>query len=206
MSQRANRWKGTVVGLLGSVAGLIAMRYYQQHLWSDITEKAAADDNGASASDSDSPLATTDMYPDDLHLDSIALFGRQHNEQETSTAAIGRHLYTFTSGQPPRTEETKEILSYLTHWGYGMLQGGVYGAMRAGAGFPDLRGGLLHASALWLLGDELLVPLFGLQPGPTATPPIGHINRLGAHLFYGAATAAATQLLYRALPGGAADG
>ena len=71
----------------------------------------------------------------------------------------------------------------------------MYGALREDAEFPDLAGGIAFGAALWLFNDELLVPLLGLQDGPTAAPPVQHVNRLGAHLAYGSATALTTQLL-----------
>jgi hypothetical protein len=44
-----------------------------------------------------------------------------------------------------------------------------------------------------------VVPVLGLQSGPTAVPPVQHANRLGAHLAYGLATGIATGLLRRLL-------
>ena len=87
------------------------------------------------------------------------------------------------------------MLSELVHWGYGLLQGGLYGAARASARGLDLEGGVVYAGLLWLIGDELAVPLLGLQGGPTAATPMQHVNRLGAHVAYGLGTAAVTQTL-----------
>jgi len=66
-------------------------------------------------------------------------------------------------------------------------------------GSLDILGGPAYAAGLWLLGDELVVPMLGLQSGPTAVPPVQHANRLGAHLAYGLATGVATGLLRRLL-------
>src|SRR5690606_7916127 len=109
--------------------------------------------------------------------------------------ALGRLLYANVTGKEPQSEETRQLLSYLVHWGYGIFQGAVYGCQRRRAPLLDLGGGLSHAMRLWLLGDELMVPMLGLQAGPTTIPPVQHVNRLGAHLFYGWATALATKLL-----------
>ena len=84
--------------------------------------------------------------------------------------------------------------------------GGVYGAVRGGVRFPDLVAGLVYATGLWLVGDELVVPLLGLQSGPTAASLVQHFNRLAAHLIYGAVLSVTTQVLYladdRAVAGG----
>jgi uncharacterized membrane-anchored protein YitT (DUF2179 family) len=57
----------------------------------------------------------------------------------------------------------------------------------------------VYSVGLWALGDELVVPLLGLQSGPTASPPVAHVNRLAAHLLYGAGLSVGTQALHRVL-------
>ncbi|MDX1665026.1 MAG: hypothetical protein R3272_14640 [Candidatus Promineifilaceae bacterium] len=210
MGKQADRWKGAVAGLLGSVVGLLFMRFYWQQvaptLRQQVTPPEQKGEQGSQeqsgndqASEWQRALSTTKLYPDDLEMDSISLVGRQHGKKESSTAALGRILYESASGRMLEHKETHELLSYLVHWGYGLGQGSLYGATRAGAAFPDLTGALSHATLAWLLGDELLVPALGLQSGPTAAPPLQHLNRLGAHLAFGVGTAATTQLLQRVL-------
>jgi hypothetical protein len=182
---QANRWQALVSGVFGAVAGLLAMRYYWQQVAPLLSEQGEGEAQPA--------------YPAELQLDDISLFGKQYRDDESSTAALGRMAYKWLTGSEPQTDEAKSILSQLVHWGYGLSQGGVYGVMHADAGFPDLSGGIGQGTLLWALGDELAVPLLGLQSGPTAVPPVQHANRLGAHLFYGVATAATTQLLRRLL-------
>ena len=177
-----NRWKGFVAGILGSLAGLFAMRYY----WQAVAPKVSNPDR--------QPL-----IPESHPLDDISQVGQQYQEDESSTAALGRIIYQQIVGKPPETEETKTLLSYLVHWGYGLFQGGVYGAARTSASGLDVEGGLLYGAGLWFVGDELAVPMLGLQPGPTEASAPQHINRLGAHLFYGVITAAVTQILRRIL-------
>lgn len=64
-------------------------------------------------------------------------------------------------------------------------------------GAPVGLGGLASGTGLWLLADELVVPLLSLAKGPTATPLPEHTHSLGAHLAYGVATSGTTQLLRR---------
>lgn len=184
---QSNSWKALVSGVAGAIAGLLAMRYYWQNVAPLVREQGSDEEGEASA------------YPPDLELDDISLFGKQYRDDESSTAALGRMGYTWLTGSEPQSDETKTVLSELVHWGYGLLQGGVYGVMYRDAGFPDLSGGVGHGTLLWAAGDELAVPLLGLQSGPTAAPPLQHANRLGAHLFYGVATAGTTQLLRKLL-------
>lgn len=181
--EEPNRWKGFVLGVAGGVVGLIAMDTY----WARVAPLLSSIASSESADGGDQ------REPDPL--ESIALFGKQYRDGESSTAALGRIAYQWITAKEPQCEETKTTLSYLVHWLYGMMQGGVYGAGRSGATPPDLAGGLAFATGLWLFGDELMLPLLGLQGGPTSVPPVQHANRFGAHLAYGAGTALTTQLL-----------
>jgi hypothetical protein len=172
--------KNMITGLVGSIAGLMAMRLY----W----EKVAplVDDHI-----SDEPVGSEE-------LDDISVVGKQYEEGESATEALGRIAYQKVTGKEP-DDSTKEALSYAAHWLYGLLQGGAYGSLRAKGPGIDVLGGLLFGAALWLFGDETAVPALGLQKGPTAVSPAQHVNRLGAHLAYGLGTAAAARLLRRLL-------
>ncbi|MCB8985712.1 MAG: hypothetical protein H6659_17930 [Ardenticatenaceae bacterium] len=182
-----NRIKGFIIGAIGSVAGLMAMRLYWQKVAPQVRDKV--------------DLGGKDAYPNNMDLDDISMVDRQPDSEESPTAVIGNMAYTALTDEEP-SESMSSKLSNMTHWGYGILQGGLYGAARAANGADkglDLRGGAAHALGLWLLGDEVTVPMLGLQEGPTAVTPTTHLNRLGAHLAYGLATAAATQILNRVL-------
>ena len=57
----------------------------------------------------------------------------------------------------------------------------------------------VFGALLWAGNDEGLVPLLGLQDGPAASPVSGHLNRLGAHLFFGTALGLGVWALDRVL-------
>ncbi|MEZ4864870.1 MAG: hypothetical protein R3C14_26390 [Caldilineaceae bacterium] len=178
-----------VIGLLGGVAGVIAMDIFSQQVMpmltqSDEKEKGGGKQSGQQSSKQEQPL------------DSIAVIGQHHRSNESSTAALGRILYHWATDEDP-DKQTKSTLSYLVHWGYGIGQGGVYASMRGPVDGFDLPGGLAFGTALWLLGDEMAVPMLGLQEGPTASGVTTHVNRLAMHLVYGVTTAATTQWLRR---------
>lgn len=181
-----NRWKGLVLGLIGGIAGVLAMRLYWQQV-----KAITGRDPRTEFDESDVPA--TDA------LDSVAVAGKHHKQGESSTAAMGRILYEQVTGNEP-PQETKTVLSYVIHWILSMLVSGLYGAARPGAGMLDIPGGLATGTALWLFGDEMLMPLAGLTKGPTAYPPELHAHGWGAHAAYGIASSAATQLLYRLTP------
>lgn len=74
------------------------------------------------------------------------------------------------------------------HWAYGALLGAGYALLRRRRPGRPLLAGLLFGAALWLLGDEGLVPALHLSPPPEAFPGSTHAKALAAHLAYGAAT------------------
>lgn len=179
-----NRWRGFVLGLAGSVAGLMAMDAYWKYVAPQLTPEENGSEGGSSNGQSHA-------------LDNVSLVGKYYREEESSTEALGRLIYESLTGYTPRSPEAKEVLSYLVHWGYGMFQGGMYGALRSQAEGLDLKGGMLYGAGLWLVGDEMAVPALGLQGGPTTVSGVQHLHRLGAHLAYGMGTATATQILHR---------
>jgi hypothetical protein len=179
------RVDGLLRGAVGSLAGLAAMGLFF---------KAAAALNGGSNGQerAEGPIESHD------ELDDISIAGQQSREDEPATDTIGRLAYEAVEGHEP-SDETRQKLGQAVHWGYGVLLGGLYGALRTDATTPDLVGGLGYGAAAWALGDELMVPLLGLAEGPTAHSWSEHATALGAHLVYGAATSSATQALKRVM-------
>jgi hypothetical protein len=77
------------------------------------------------------------------------------------------------------------------HYGYGVAWGAGFAlaarALRA-RWRPPLATGLAFGALLWVVSDELLVPLFGFSREPAQYPPSSHLKGLVAHLVYGVAT------------------
>jgi hypothetical protein len=167
------RGAGSLAGLAGGVAGLIAMRYVMKAAARFVPEPKGRGFGSAPQHD-------------------VSVIGRHHREGEASTAAIGRMAYTRITGREP-DDDTKARLSNGVHWIYGLGMAALYGALRAGRPAPmgrDLATGAAFGAVLWLLGDEVMVPLLGLAEGPKATPPMGHAQALAGHLGYGLVTGA----------------
>lgn len=176
-----SRTKNIILGMIGGAVGTLAMDYARRRiqplLSGDDEDQQAENGSGRSRA-----------------LDDIAVAGQRHGEEESSTHALGRIGYETMTGHPP-AKETKDTLSSGIHWSYGVLQGGVYGALRGNADAPDWEGGIAFGAGLWLLGDEVVVPILGLQDGPTAYAPETHLNRALIHLVYGVTTAVTTHVL-----------
>jgi len=170
-----------MLGAVRSAAGVLAMRYY----WQAASTVSGGDSRHERGN------------PEPQALDTISLMGTHHEEGESSTAAMGRIAYRAIVGKAPESEETRTALSYLVHWGYLMLTGGINGALRGPTDVPDVTGGLALGLGVWLFGDELATPLLGVAKGPTAYPPALHAHAVAAHVAYGLNLSAATQALYR---------
>jgi hypothetical protein len=173
---------GLIRGAVGSLAGLAAMGLFMK-----VGGRIVNGGNGE-----------TDSLQRHDALDDISLVGPQAEPDEPATEAVGRIVHEAVTGHDPDAE-MKRRLGTAVHWGYGILLGGAYGAMRNGAEGADLLAGLGYGTAAWAIGDEVMVPMLGLAEGPTAHPWSDHLLALGAHLAYGAATAGATQALKRVM-------
>ncbi len=98
-----NRWKGLVLGVAGGAVGTVAMGGY----WKAATALLAEDPRMATLDDGVEPLQ------------DLSVVGQQHQQSESTTAAMGRIAYERIAGKPPESAETKMVLSYLVHYGYG---------------------------------------------------------------------------------------
>jgi uncharacterized membrane protein YagU involved in acid resistance len=87
--------------------------------------------------------------------------------------------------QHPLSRQEKSVAGPAVHYGYGAAVGGVYGALAEAAPVVTAGAGLSYAAALWLLGDEVAVPLLGLSKAPSQYPLSTHISALASHLVYG---------------------
>lgn len=90
------------------------------------------------------------------------------------------------------TERQRKWAGQLVHFGTGAAWGGLFGLLARRR--PKLRHGLAWGAAVWVLNDNLLVPLLRLGDWPRHYPIGVHLSALLAHLAYGAGTAAAYRL------------
>lgn len=178
--EKKRQRKDTIAGIGGSLIGLLAMRLY----WQNVAPKMKD--------------VFSDKQIESDALNDVAIVEQQHKEDESATAAIGRIAYEQVTGTQP-DDQTKEMLSYATHWLFGIVQGGLFGRLLNNGKNAHPLQGMVFGAALWLLGDETAVPALGLQKGPTAATPAQHINRLGAHLSFGVGTAVGTRLIRKLL-------
>jgi uncharacterized membrane protein YagU involved in acid resistance len=85
------------------------------------------------------------------------------------------------------TESEKKVAGPAVHYMYGSLIGAVYGGLSELLPIVSAGLGLPFGFFVWLVGDEVAVPVLGLGKGPLDTPPEKHADALAAHFMYGAA-------------------
>jgi putative membrane protein len=94
------------------------------------------------------------------------------------------------TGQPLTQEEKKEVGGPLAHYAFGAAVGAAYGVIgELAPRSPFARGGPFGA-AVWLIADQIGLPLVGLTPWPLKTYPLStNFQHLLSHLVYGVTTA-----------------
>lgn len=113
--------------------------------------------------------------------------------EENAPTKVGRVALEKVGVEAPAEQRPK--LGQAVHFAYGMAWGAAYGLLRHR--FPRLprASGLLFGAALWLLGDELMLPALNLTPPATKFPKETHLRALAAHLAYGASVDQGIRLL-----------
>jgi hypothetical protein len=105
----------------------------------------------------------------------------------------GKRLFEglFHKKLPP---QRAELVSNITHWAYGMLNGAAYGIAAESLGQPRTRSGLPSGAGV-SAADYAVLPAAGLYK-PIQDYDRGTLAKdLTAHLVYGTTTAAAPRLL-----------
>ena len=114
----------------------------------------------------------------------------QANESALETMA--RRLVEDLAQRGPLDATRKARLGEAVHYGFGAGWGGLYGLVRAS--YPrawSVAGVGAFSFAVWMLGDNLMLPAFRLSAPPHRYPLKSHGYAWAAHLAYGAGTALA---------------
>jgi hypothetical protein len=161
-----------VAGFAGGLAGSWAMEQLQRAL-----ERVVKSDSGA-----------------------IGGGGQQHRQPQSEPATYkAADAVAETLARQNVPEQYKPVAGALVHYAFGGAVGAMYGA--AAATKPDVTawGGLPFGATVWLIADEMGVPLTGLSKPPTEYPLEDHASAFAAHLVYGAVTEAVRTLVLRVM-------
>jgi uncharacterized membrane protein YagU involved in acid resistance len=81
------------------------------------------------------------------------------------------------------------------HYGYGAAWGAVMGVLGRKVSLPPIVSGAVLGAALWLVSDEVIVPLLRLSLPPWKYPASSHGKALAGHLVYGVAVDSAWRVM-----------
>jgi len=153
--------KGTIAGLIGGLAGALAMNEFQavtqgvQHAWRRSAHQPEKPQQQGQSEADDATMKTADRI---------------------ATLVSNRHL----------TREQKKKAGPIVHYAFGALAGALYGALAELTPMVTKGKGTGYGAAIWLGGDEIAVPKLGLSASPSEFPISVHAKALASHLLYGA--------------------
>jgi putative membrane protein len=153
--------KGMLAGLIGGLAGALAMNQFQavsrnvKDVWKHSAHQPEKPQPEGRSEEDDATMKTADRI---------------------AVLVTDRHL----------TREQKEAAGPCVHYVFGALVGAVYGALAEMAPVVTKAGGTAYGTAVWLGGDEIGVAMLGLAAPPTEYPLSVHANAFASHLVYGA--------------------
>lgn len=167
--------KAILAGALGGIAGTWAMSEAQR-AWTN---------------------AVDGKPPDSAAGKHDARDWQERSEGQNSNEIAAQLLATRIAGLRLDRAELA-VAAALTHYTFGAAMGALYGAYRerrrqaTGIGF-----GL----TVWLLADEIAMPLLGLSDSTLRRPLEKHLQSIAAHIVFGMATEGACESLERRTDG-----
>ncbi len=162
--------KGAVAGMIGGLVGSWVMNQFQ----AAVTKASEAAERRGRPQDPQ----------EGKEREARRVEGTEQEPATVKTAqAISRGLFGHEL-----SENEKKVAEPVVHYAYGTLTGAAYGA--AAEAWPATRIGMGsgYGAAVWVLADEVAVPLLKLSRPPTEYPISTHAMSLAAHLVYGITT------------------
>jgi putative membrane protein len=154
-------WKGLLAGLAAGFAATVAMTLFQLS-WSGIQHK----------------LQQTAAHKPENSQEN------QGSGEESSTVKLA-NVVSQAVVHRPLTDDEKEPASYVVHFAFGTLMGGVYGISSEYLPVARLGHGLFHGLALWAGADALTIPALGFSRPANERSPVELTYELLAHAVYG---------------------
>lgn len=119
-------------------------------------------------------------------------------EKEDATMKAAGKIAALAGHQLSHEQKKKD--GRLVHYGFGTLQGTMYGTVTEMAG---ISGGfvpsLIFSAALFTVADEIAIPALGFSGKPTESPLSSHLYGLAAPVVYGVSTEIARRGLRAAI-------
>jgi hypothetical protein len=155
--------KGLIAGAVGGLAGTWAMNEAQR-AWTRVVDSEAPDSAGGKHDARDWQERSEGQNSNELAAQAIA------------TRLLGRRL----------TDEELRVAAPLIHFLFGAAMGALYGAYAEGR--QRKMSGVGFGTTVWLLADEIAMPLLSLSEPTTRRPAEMHLQSFASHVVFGTAT------------------
>jgi uncharacterized membrane protein YagU involved in acid resistance len=162
MSRKTPTTRAVLAGALGGLAGTLAMNYAQR-LWTH-------------AVDGEPPRSAGGKHD--------ARDWQEREEGQNANELAAQALGTTITGRPLTCQELT-IAAPLAHFTFGALVGAVYGGVMRHDGRAFSTRGAAFGATVWLLADELGMPLLRLSRPTRERSMDGHLQSLATHLVFG---------------------
>jgi len=163
-----NIWKGLVAGLAGGLVASWTMNQFQA-AWMRV------------AANNEKPHGAQSLQPSGGSTGNQA---EDAKEQDDATVETAKVISENVFGHELQESEKKPA-GAAVHYAFGTATGALYGALAEVTPEVTTGAGLPFGAGVWLLADEISVPLMGLSKGPGEYPVSTHIYAFASHLVYG---------------------
>lgn len=104
--------------------------------------------------------------------------------EDPSTVKLANKASCLTLNHPV-PEDKKSLAGNIVHYSFGTSMGLIFSFLQSGKSSNLLLRGISFGGIVWVIADNVLVPLMGLSKSPTKYSLKSHLYALGAHLIYG---------------------
>ncbi len=184
MERRNETLRGALAGAMGGLVASWVMNQFQS-AWSAISKRwsKGQEQSGGESEQRWAPRFREEQEHEAAQREQQRQQQQSGEEEEATTRTAEAVAEPIL--QRPLTQEEKKTAGPIVHYVYGTLIGGVYGALCENMPITEIGFGTAYGAAVWLLGDEVMVPLLKLGKPPTQVPLSMHAYALASHLVYG---------------------
>jgi hypothetical protein len=185
-------WKGLAAGLIGGLVASWTMNEFQA-LWTRLAE-GYEKPHGAQSMQETPEASRSQGDNNQRGSNGKSESEESENAAEKVASIVSRNLFGYEL-----QKSEKEAGGKAVHYGFGLVTGGIYGALAEIVPEVAVGGGLPFGAMVWLTADEGVLPALGLSKGPTEYPLSTHAYSLAAHFVYGLTTEVVRGALRRAM-------
>jgi putative membrane protein len=170
--------RGALAGALGGLLGSLAMSYAQR-LWT---------------------LAADGQAPRSAGGKHDAREWQERTEGRNSNELAAQAIATRVAGRALTSDELK-VAAPMAHYAFGTAVGAAYGVLVASMREHPVIQGAAFGTAVWIVADEIAMPLLDLSGPPSERPLETHLQSLAAHLVFGVIAETTRQTITAQLSG-----